>query len=60
MGRLHRARWAAALEGLLDDEIDAGRSERVLAHLEECPDCLKELELSAELQLALARISGSR
>ncbi len=58
MGRMHRARWATALEGLLDDEIDAGRVERVLAHLEECPDCLRELEMLIEIQQSLGRLLG--
>jgi anti-sigma factor RsiW len=60
MGRLHRARWADALEGLLDDEIDARRLERLLAHLEKCPDCLEELEELARLQRSLGRIGVVR
>lgn len=56
MGRLHRLRWAAALEALIDDELDARRAERVLVHLENCPGCLRELEQLAHLQRALARL----
>ncbi len=58
MGWLHRARWAEALEGLLDDELDAGRVAAVLAHLEECPECLAELEELVRLQRSLARLAG--
>lgn len=57
MGWLHRARWAEALEGLLDDELDAGRVAAVLAHLEECPECLAELEAHVRLQRSLARLA---
>lgn len=58
MGRFHRARWAEALEGLLDDELTAPRTERVLVHLENCPDCLDELEQLARMQRSLARLSS--
>lgn len=58
MGWLHRARWAEALEGLLDGELDAGRVAAVLAHLEECPECLAELEELVRLQRSLARLAG--
>ena len=60
MGWLHRARWAESLDGLLDDEIDARRVERLLAHLEECPDCLRELEQLARLQRSLSRLAAAR
>lgn len=60
MGRLHRMRWAGALEGLLDDELDARAAERVLVHLENCPDCLGELEQLARLQRSLARLATAR
>ncbi len=60
MGRLHRARWAEALEGLLDDELDPRRVGRVLEHLEECPECLGELEELVRLQRSLARMAPSR
>ena len=60
MGRLHRARWAEALEGILDDEIDAFRVARVLEHLEQCPDCLDELEELVRLQQSLGRLAASR
>lgn len=56
MERIHRARWAQTLEGLLDDELDADRVVRVLRHLEECPECLGELEELVRLQRALARL----
>ena len=57
---LHRARWAEALEGLLDDELDARRVARVLAHLEECPECLAELEALVRLQQSLVMIAAVR
>ncbi|MEM7141722.1 MAG: zf-HC2 domain-containing protein [Actinomycetota bacterium] len=53
-------RWAGALEGLLDDELDARAAERVLVHLENCPDCLGELEQLARLQRSLARLATAR
>ena len=59
MGRLHRARWADALEGLLDDELDVRRVARVLDHLEECPECLAELEELVRLQRSLARLAST-
>lgn len=59
MGWLHRARWAEALEGLLDDELDVDRVGRVLSHLEECPDCLAELEELVRLQRSLGRLTAS-
>lgn len=60
MGRLHRARWAEALEGLLDDELDAHRVARVLEHLERCPGCLDELEQLVRLQQSLGRLAPAR
>lgn len=57
MGRLHRFRWATAVEALIDDELDARRADRVLVHLENCPDCLAELEQLARLQRSLARLA---
>ena len=60
MGRLHRARWAEALEGLLDDELDPNRVARVLEHLELCPDCLDELEELVRLQQSLGRLAVSK
>ena len=60
MGRFHRARWGAAIEALLDDELDERRAERVLVHLENCPGCLDELEQLAQLQRSLARLAPSR
>ena len=56
MGRFHRIRWAPAIERLLDGELDAPRVARVLAHLEECPDCLRELDQLVRLQRSLARL----
>jgi anti-sigma factor RsiW len=60
MGLLHRVRWARALEGLLDDELDAHGLARLLAHLEECPECLAELEALARLQRSLGRLVEAR
>lgn len=58
MGRLHRLRWATAMEALIDDELDPRRAERVLVHLENCPACLRELQLLAQLQRALTRLTA--
>ena len=41
----------------VDDELDAGRVAAVLAHLEECPECLAELEALVRLQRSLARLA---
>ncbi len=60
MGRLHRTRWAAALTGLLDDELDPRRVARVWEHLERCPDCLRELEELIRLQQSLRRLADAR
>ena len=57
MGRLHRARWGPAVERLLDDELDAAALDRVLAHLDDCPECLAELELMVRMQRSLARLA---
>ena len=53
---LHRMRWLAAIERFLDDELPAGRAELVLGHLEDCPECLAELELLARVQSSLVRL----
>ncbi|GJM39124.1 MAG: hypothetical protein DHS20C19_24910 [Acidimicrobiales bacterium] len=60
MGRLHRLRWATAMEALIDDELDPRRAERFLVHLENCPGCLRELEQLAQLQRSLARLAPVR
>ena len=60
MGLFHRVRWARALEGLLDDELDARRVDRLLAHLEACPECLAELQALARLQWAVGRLADAR
>ncbi|MEZ5244049.1 MAG: zf-HC2 domain-containing protein [Acidimicrobiales bacterium] len=57
---LHEARWARALEGFLDDELDARQVARVLDHLEKCPGCLAELESLARLQRSLSRLAAVR
>lgn len=58
MGPLHRLRWAMAMEALIDDELDPQRAERVLGHLEGCPECLRELEALARLQRSLVRLGA--
>jgi len=58
MGRLHRARWGSQIEQWLDQELDASRSELVLAHVTDCRDCLSEMEALACLKRSLARLEG--
>ena len=58
MRRLHRARWAGVIGGLLDDELDPVAFERALRHVEECSDCLHELEHLARMQRSLSRLTG--
>ncbi|NIR39977.1 MAG: hypothetical protein GWN79_20895 [Actinobacteria bacterium] len=60
MGLLHRARWAKGLAGFLDDELGPEALERMIRHLEECPGCLRELELLARMQQSLARLTPAR
>ena len=54
MGRLHGALWTKALERLLDDELDARRTGRVLDHLDVCPPCLAALAELTRMQWSLA------
>ncbi|MEQ8842624.1 MAG: zf-HC2 domain-containing protein [Acidimicrobiales bacterium] len=60
MKRFHRVRWASALEALLDDELDPRRLGRVLAHLQDCPECLAELEALVRLRQSLRRLAHTR
>ena len=60
MGRFHRARWGPTLAGFLDDELDRDWLTRVLRHLEDCPDCLREVEQLARMQRSLARLAPAR
>ncbi len=58
MRRLHWARWAGVIGGLLDDELEPASFERVLRHLEECADCLHDLHQMARMQQSLARLTS--
>ena len=56
MGHLHRARWGPIIEQWVDEELDPTRSESVLVHVSDCPDCLHEIEALARMKRALSRL----
>ncbi len=60
MGTVHRRTWAAALQLCLDGEATPARVATVQRHLEECVDCVEEMELLACMKRSLARLGGSK
>ncbi len=44
------------IEQWVDEELDPTRSESVLVHVSDCPDCLHEIEALARMKRALSRL----
>ncbi|MFF2509403.1 zf-HC2 domain-containing protein [Streptomyces sp. NPDC058067] len=61
-GRRDTARWTTGcaqvirvLQAHLDGETDEATTQQVLAHLDDCHDCLLEADLYREIKKSLAR-----
>ncbi len=54
MGLLHRVRWGLAVEQWVDEELGPVRSNAVLVHVVDCPDCLDDVRSLARLKRTLA------